>query len=84
MAGALASNSLNSLIFRSPPRYLCRALQGWEFYQAQIRECDEAIAAVLRESAGPDDPNTMRSAGSTAVCVHVAVGWSPIRRSSAT
>jgi transposase len=37
---------------------LRQALQGWEFYQAQIKECDEAIEAVLRESAGPDDPGT--------------------------
>ena len=37
---------------------LRQALQGWEFYQAQIKECDEAIAAVLRESAGPDDPDS--------------------------
>jgi transposase len=36
---------------------LRQALQGWEFYQAQIKECDAAIAAVLREKAGPDDPD---------------------------
>lgn len=35
---------------------LRQALEGWEFYQQQIQQCDAAIAAVLREQAGPDDP----------------------------
>lgn len=37
---------------------LRQAFQGWEFYQEQIKECDAAMAAVLREMAGPDDPDT--------------------------
>lgn len=32
---------------------LRQALQAWEFYQAQIRECDQAIEEVLRELSGP-------------------------------
>jgi transposase len=36
---------------------LRQALAGWEFYQAQIRECDQAIEAVLNELAGPFDPD---------------------------
>lgn len=35
---------------------LRQALAGWEFYQVQIRECDQAIEQALREMAGPDDP----------------------------
>lgn len=34
---------------------LRQALAGWDFYKAQIRECDEAIEAVLRELSGPPD-----------------------------
>lgn len=34
---------------------LRQALEGWEFYQQQIQQCDAAIAAVLSELAGPDD-----------------------------
>lgn len=34
---------------------LRQALQGWDFYQQQIAECDRAIASVLQEMAGPDD-----------------------------
>jgi hypothetical protein len=43
---------------------LRQALQGWEFYQAQIKECDEAMAVVLREMAGPDNPDTPPLSGS--------------------
>jgi transposase len=37
---------------------LRQALSGWEFYQGQIAECDQAIAEVLREINGdaPGDP----------------------------
>jgi transposase len=34
---------------------LAQALRGWEFYQERIGECDEALARVLRELAGPED-----------------------------
>lgn len=37
---------------------LRQALEGWEFYQQQIQQCDAAIAAVLREQAGPDEPGS--------------------------
>jgi len=37
---------------------LRQSLSGWEFFQAQIRECDEAIAQVLREMGGPPDADT--------------------------
>jgi transposase len=36
---------------------LRQALAGWEFYQRQITECDEVIASVLKEMAGPEDQN---------------------------
>ena len=32
---------------------LRQALAGWEFYRRQMAECDEALAEVLREIAGP-------------------------------
>jgi transposase len=32
---------------------LRQALGGWDFYQAQIRECDQAIEQALHEMAGP-------------------------------
>lgn len=32
---------------------LRHALSAWDFYQAQIRECDQAIERVLHEMAGP-------------------------------
>jgi len=35
---------------------LRQALELWEFYQQKIAECDQALAEVLREVAGPDDP----------------------------
>lgn len=36
---------------------LQQALSGWEFYQQRIRECDGAIAEVLREqAAGSESP----------------------------
>jgi hypothetical protein len=37
---------------------LRQALAGWEFYQTQIRECDQAVEALLKDIAGPDDPGT--------------------------
>lgn len=36
---------------------LRQALAGWEFYQMQIRECDQAVETLLKEMAGPDDPD---------------------------
>jgi transposase len=35
---------------------LRQALAAWEFYQAQIAECDQAIAELLKEMSGPGDP----------------------------
>lgn len=35
---------------------LRQAYELWQSYQQKIAECDEAIAVVLRELAGPDDP----------------------------
>jgi transposase len=35
---------------------LRQAHEGWQFYQKQIAECDAQIEAVLKELAGPDDP----------------------------
>ncbi len=35
---------------------LRQALELWEFYQQKIAECDEALAGVLREVAGPEEP----------------------------
>lgn len=40
---------------------LRQALAGWEFYQARLQECDEAIEEVLREMAGPEDPHAPAS-----------------------
>jgi transposase len=34
---------------------LRQAVTAWDFYQAQIRECDQAIEQVLRELGGPPD-----------------------------
>lgn len=34
---------------------LRQALQGWDFYQRQIAECDSAIGALLQAMAGPPD-----------------------------
>jgi transposase len=46
---------------------LRQALLGWEFYQAQIRECDEAIGQVLRDmGGGPDQPNAPAASASSA------------------
>jgi transposase len=36
---------------------LRQALEGWEFYQAKVAECDAAIETVLRSIAGPVDPS---------------------------
>jgi transposase len=35
---------------------LKQALEGWEFYQAQISECDHVIEGLLQQMAGPEDP----------------------------
>jgi len=35
---------------------LRQAYELWQFYQAKITECDQAIEQVLREMAGPEDP----------------------------
>jgi len=35
---------------------LRQAYQGWQFYQKQIAECDQEIEQILRELAGPEDP----------------------------
>ena len=35
---------------------LRQALEGWEFYQRQIADCDHQIAAVLQDLAGPSAP----------------------------
>lgn len=34
---------------------LRQALQGWDFYQQQIAECDRQIAQLLQDMAGPPD-----------------------------
>ena len=33
---------------------LRQALEGWEFYQKQMGQCDQAIEKVLREIVGPE------------------------------
>ncbi len=35
---------------------LRQALEVWEFYQKKIAECDQQLAAVFRQIAGPEDP----------------------------
>jgi hypothetical protein len=35
---------------------LRQAYELWQFYQQKIAECDQAIAQVLREISGPEDP----------------------------
>src|SRR5436190_12599580 len=35
---------------------LRQAYELWQFYQQKIAECDQAIEAVLKELAGPEDP----------------------------
>jgi transposase len=35
---------------------LRQALELWESYQQKIAECDQAVAEVLREISGPEDP----------------------------
>lgn len=37
---------------------LRQALAGWEFYQQQVRECDEVIERVLKDMQPPDDPTS--------------------------
>lgn len=49
---------------------LRQALAGWDFYKAQIHECDQAIEAVLAELSGPPDsdgdlPSGHRKPGGT-------------------
>ena len=34
---------------------LRQAMNAWDFYQAQIRECDQQIEQVLHELGGPPD-----------------------------
>ena len=36
---------------------LRQAYELWQFYQKKIAECDQAIEQVLKELAGPEDPN---------------------------
>jgi len=36
---------------------LRQAYELWQFYQAKIAECDQAIEEVLKATAGPEDPN---------------------------
>ena len=40
---------------------LRQALSGWEFYQGQLRECDQAIEQVLREIGGPGQEGATRA-----------------------
>lgn len=35
---------------------LRQAVAGWEFYQTQLRECDQAIEVLLKDMTGPEDP----------------------------
>jgi hypothetical protein len=46
---------------------LRQALEGWEFYQERIRQCDDAIAAVLHEQSqsleAPPPPATQPAEG---------------------
>lgn len=35
---------------------LRQAYEGWQFYQQKMGECDQVIAQVLGELAGPEDP----------------------------
>ena len=45
---------------------LRQAYAAWQFYQQQIAECDQEIAQILKELAGPADPQASPSvAGST-------------------
>jgi transposase len=37
---------------------LRQALAAWQFYQTQILECDQAIEALLKGMAGPDEPGS--------------------------
>jgi transposase len=36
---------------------LRQAYELWQFYQKKITECDQAIAEVLKQMTGPEDPN---------------------------
>lgn len=44
---------------------LRQALAAWDFYQGQIRECDQAVEQLLRDMAGPpaDDDDASHSKG---------------------
>jgi hypothetical protein len=35
---------------------LRQAYEAWQFYQQKMGECDQALATLLRELAGPEDP----------------------------
>jgi hypothetical protein len=35
---------------------LRQAHEGWQFYQKQIAECDQQITEIVKELAGPEDP----------------------------
>lgn len=39
---------------------LRQAYEGWQFYQRQIAECDQQVAELLQELAGPEDPQAPR------------------------
>lgn len=50
---------------------LCQALQGWEFYQQKIAECDARIATILEELAVTAPPRpTDSSAGGVSKKIH--------------
>jgi hypothetical protein len=44
---------------------LRQALSGWEFYQGQLRECDQAIEQVLREIGGPGQEDDSSPCGAS-------------------
>lgn len=45
---------------------LRQALAAWDFYQTQIRECDQAIEQLLRQMSGPGDASASGGAGKPA------------------
>jgi hypothetical protein len=71
---------------------LRHALAAWDFYQQQIRECDQAIEKVLHDIGGPPDPeagktgrrkpggtNTPRIEGLHQMLVQICGGTDPTR-----
>ena len=66
---------------------LRQAVNAWDFYQAQIHECDQAIEQVLRELGGPPaqgptgkaraGSNTPNIAGLHSMLVHLCGGKDP-------